>query len=262
MRPKTTLGIVGAIWFALVLSCTLPKKETQIEQPQNTVSNSSVSPKPISEIDRVLVISADFKQNYKVLGVRDVSSGIASRFVVDISLPKDSTKEAIENNLKYAAKQQYEKTKPDAMQIFAYPEGRSIDSSNSFGSLEFAPYGDWGRADEKPSLDKYKAVFKSKEPLSQDADEENNEMKKALAGNYQAQRNIAYRFSTGVDGHSQNVVTGCAWYMVVLKSKHPQIDSTDTSNKTVYCDQQLNSQQLRQAEAEANNFLKKIKTQK
>lgn len=131
--------------------------------------------------------------------------------------------------------------------------------SNSVGSLEFAPYGDWGRAGEKPSLDKYKAVFKSKEPLSQNTAEENDEMKKALAGDYQAQRNIAYRFSTGIDGHTQNVVTGCAWYLVVLKSKHPQIDSSDTNNKRVFCDQPLNSQQIRQAETEANNLMKKIK---
>lgn len=262
MPQKTTLGIVGAIWLALVLSCTLPKKEPRLEQSQNTASNSAVSSKPISELDRVLAISADFKPSYKILGIRDVSTGVASRFVVDISLPKDSTKDVIENNLRYAAKAQYEKTKPDAIQVFGYPEGRSIDSSNSVGSLEFAPFGDWGRAGEKPSLDKYKAVFKYKELLNRDVSEDNEEMKKALVGDYQAQRNVAYSYLTGADGHSQNVVTGCAWYMVILKSKHSQMDSSDTNNKRVYCDQNLDSKQLRQAEVEADTLLKKIKPQK
>ena len=261
MRQKFTLIIIGVLWLGLIINCD--KKETRVEQSQNTGSNSAVVLQTqTSQIDRFFAIPANFKPNYKVLQVRDVSSDRASRFVVNISIPKDATKEIIENNLRCEAKSQYEKIKPDAMQIFAFPEGRSTDSSNSVGSLEFAPYGDWGRADEKPSLDNYKAVFKSRETSSQDVAEENDEMKKALAGDYQAQRNIAYYYSTGVDGHTQDVITGCAWRLVILKSKPSQIDSTDTNNKTVYCDQQLNSQQRRQSEIKSETILRMIKLEK
>ncbi len=109
MRQKSTLVIIAAIWLALIINCD--KKETRVEQSRNNVSNSNVvSPTPASEIDKVLGIPANFKPSYKVLQVRDVSTGIATRFAVDVSLPKDSTKEAVENNLRYAAKEQYEKT--------------------------------------------------------------------------------------------------------------------------------------------------------
>lgn len=254
---------ISALWLALISAgCNAPDNIPRSEQPASTPTISTASPTVASDIDRVLGIPAGFKPAYKVIEVRDASTATASRKVVHISLPIGASKETIESNLRYAAKEQYEREKPDAIEIQGYLEGRTIDASNVLGSLVFAPYGDWAQASEKPSLDKYKAVFKDRNPYMPPIDEEVSDTnssleKQASAGNYQAQRNLAYYLSTGADGHAQNSVMACAWRIVI--THHAKADASDAGNKTFDCDQKLNPQQMRKAEALANALMKKIK---
>jgi hypothetical protein len=264
MKQLTTLAIVGGLWLILILGCNIPENKSRSEQPASSPAASTASSNNVSEIDRVLNLSTGFSPVYKVLEVKDVSTATASRKVINVSLPRGTDKIAIENNLKYAAKELYEKEKADAIEVFGYLEGRTIDSSNVMESLTFAPYGDWGRASEKPSLDKYKAVFQERNPylppLEEEAQSSSSPLEKqALSGDYQAQRNLAYYLSTGAEGHPMNPVMGCAWRIVILKSGRARVDDSDRSNKTFDCDQKLNPQQLREAEAQANILLKKIK---
>src|SRR2546421_868971 len=264
MKQLTTLAMVGGLWLTLVLGCNVNENKSRSEQPASSPTASVASSNTVSDIDRVLGIPAGFKPVYKVLKVEDVSTGIASRKVVHVSLPKGTSNESVESNLRYAAKEQYEKEKSDAIQVHGYLEGRTIDASNALGSLTFAPYGDWARASENPSLDKYKAVFEGRNPYLPPIGKETPEAggsleKQALAGDYQAQRNLAYYLSTGAEGHPTNPVTACAWRIVILKSGHAKADASDTSNKTFDCERKLNPQQLREAEAQANALLKKIK---
>ena len=58
---------------------------------------------------------------------------------------------------------------------------------------------------------------------------------KALRGDYQAQRNLAYRYSTGDAVVAKNPVEGCAWREVVMLSGHPQAIAGDASNRDVEC---------------------------
>jgi hypothetical protein len=264
MRQSSILAIMAVLSIGVITACNAPDNKSRTEPPTSTPAASTPSANASTEIDRVLGITAGFKPTYKVLKVEDVSTATASRKVVHISLPKGTDQAAIEDNLRQAAKEAYEKDKPDAVEVHGYVEGRTIDASNVLGSLTFAPYGDWGRAAEKPSLDKYKAEFKERNPYLPPIDEETPKVdsgleKQALAGDYQAQRNLAYYLSTGAEGHPQNVVAGCAWRIVLLKSGHAQADASDESNKTFDCDRKLNPQQLREAEVQAAALLKKIK---
>jgi hypothetical protein len=258
------LVAVSALCLGLVLSCNSPDNKTRLEQPTLPPAYSSPPTNATAEIDRVLGIPAGFSPIYKVLKIEDVSTATASRKVVHVSVPKGVDRAAVEANLRQAAKDAYQKDKPDAVEVHGYLEGRTIDASNVLGSLTFAPYGDWGRAAEKPSLDKYKTVFKGRNPYLPPIEEETPRAeggleKQALAGDYQAQRNLAYYLSTGAEGHAQNVVAGCAWRIVILKSGHAEADASDSSNKTFDCDRKLSPQRLREAEAQANTLLKKIK---
>jgi hypothetical protein len=264
MKQLTTLAIVSGLWLVLVLGCNVSENKSRSEPPTSSPAASTTSSNTVAEIDRVLGIPAGFSPIYKVLEMKDVSTATASRKVINLSLPKGTDKAAIENNLKYAAKELYEKEKPDAIEVFGYLEGRTIDSSNVMGRLTFAPYGDWARASERPSLDKYKAVFKERNPylppLDEEAQSSNSPLEKqALAGDYQAQRNLAYYLSTGAEGYPTNPVMGCAWRIVILKSGSSKVDDSDRSNKTFDCDQKLNPRQLREAEAQVDILLKKIR---
>jgi hypothetical protein len=58
----------------------------------------------------------------------------------------------------------------------------------------------------------------------------------AMHGNYQAQRNVAFGFSSApYHGQQKNSVLGCAWYLVVLNSGSPSINDGDRSNVETYC---------------------------
>jgi hypothetical protein len=84
--------------------------------------------------------------------------------------------------------------------------------------------------------------------------------KKAMAGNYQAQRNIAYWLTGGNYGAPPlNPILGCAWRLVILNSGSPSVDSTDVSNKQLYCDKRLDADSRIAAEAQAERLLIQIK---
>lgn len=262
MKQSRTLAVIVALSSTLVAACAAPENSTRTGQPTSTPAATTTPANTATDLDRLLGVTARFKPGYKVLKVEDASTATASRKVVQVSLPKGTDQQAVESNLRAVAKEAYEKDKPDALQVFGYVEGDTIDASNSLGSLTFAPYGDWGRASEKPSLDKYRAEFKGRNPNLPPVEEEATGAddaleKQALAGDYQAQRNLAYYLTTGAEGHTQNPVLGCAWRIVILKSG--RADASDEGNKTFDCDRKLGAQQLREAEAQAAALLKKIK---
>jgi hypothetical protein len=262
MKKLTILAGAGALW--LLIGCNATENKTRIEPPTTNTAALSSPANSASELDRALGITDGFRPTYKVLKVEDVSTATASRKVVHVSLTKGMEQGTVESNLRYAAKEEYEKGKPDAIEVHGYLEGRTNDASNAIGTLTFAPYGDWARASEKPPLDKYRAVFEGRNPYLPPVKEESpgadgSLEKQALAGDYQAQRNLAYYLSTGAEGHTQNPVAGCAWRIVILKSGHAKADASDEGNKTFDCERKLNPQQLREAEAQASALLKKIK---
>ncbi len=84
--------------------------------------------------------------------------------------------------------------------------------------------------------------------------------KKAMAGDYQAQRNVSYWLTGGNNGALPlNPILGCAWRLVILKSGSPSVDASDVSNKQFYCDKRLDSDSRKAAEAQAEKLLKQIK---
>jgi hypothetical protein len=262
MKQSRNLAVIVALLSSLTAACAAPEISTRTGQPTSTPAATVTPANTATDLDHLLGVAVGFKPTYKVLRVEDASTATASRKVVQVSLPKGTDQQAVESNLRAAAKEAYEKDKPAALQIFGYVEGRTIDASNSLGSLTFAPYGDWGRASERPSLDKYRAEFKGRNPYLPPVEEkaegaDSGLEKQALVGDYQAQRNLAYYLSTGAEGHTRNPVLGCAWRIVILKSD--RADASDQGNKTFDCDRKLDAQQLREAEAQAASLLKKIK---
>lgn len=81
--------------------------------------------------------------------------------------------------------------------------------------------------------------------------------KKALAGDYQAQRNLAFGYSDQFSDQKKNPVLACAWRMVILTTD--QADETDMSNYNVYCGK-LPSGLFSIAQMKAELLLKHIDT--
>lgn len=57
----------------------------------------------------------------------------------------------------------------------------------------------------------------------------------ARAGDYQAQRNLAYGLFTGTGGFSQDGVRACLWSSVIVLSGNPRADMSDASNLDFRC---------------------------
>ncbi|MDE1992014.1 MAG: hypothetical protein KGI75_05900 [Rhizobiaceae bacterium] len=79
----------------------------------------------------------------------------------------------------------------------------------------------------------------------------------AVAGQYQGQRNVAFCLSTGCDmAISRDEVLGCAWRIVIVDSKHRELDSTDETNLKHFCGPDyLDETGQQAAKKEAERFL-------
>jgi len=86
-----------------------------------------------------------------------------------------------------------------------------------------------------------------------------DEMRRALAGTYQNQRNIAWCYSDGCDGVEPiDDVKACAWRLVIIAAKHPKADASDTENVEIDCRQNLTPDEQRRARVEADQVYRKI----
>lgn len=86
---------------------------------------------------------------------------------------------------------------------------------------------------------------------------------KAMRGDYQGQRNIAFYLSgnsvTGTHGAIiANKITACAWRMVIIGSGSPHVDSSDTANVKRDCGK-LDDVERIAAQAQATALITKIK---
>lgn len=82
---------------------------------------------------------------------------------------------------------------------------------------------------------------------------------KAMRGDYQGQRNVAFMLSGRGEAGAviPNKITGCAWRMIIIASGSPKVDSTDTSNLKLECDR-LSEVELEAAAAQAKTLSKRI----
>ncbi|EAU53547.1 hypothetical protein [Mariprofundus ferrooxydans] len=81
---------------------------------------------------------------------------------------------------------------------------------------------------------------------------------KAMHGDYQAQRNLAYGYSSHpYAGQEKSPLLACAWRKLILRSGSEKVDQTDTNNFQVYCGQ-LTEDQQRIAEAQAQRLFAEI----
>lgn len=73
------------------------------------------------------------------------------------------------------------------------------------------------------------------------ADNEQNMIKKALSGDHQTQRNLAYSYSMGWGKSGDNdfipldAIRACAWRKVILLTNQKKADSTDYANESIDC---------------------------
>lgn len=86
--------------------------------------------------------------NYKVLATEDVSFPGAMRLSLRVVVDEGTTREQLRVIAKRIVADQQEKGAFQALLIFFYHYPELTQDIAALGAWEYAPYGDWGRADE------------------------------------------------------------------------------------------------------------------
>lgn len=86
-----------------------------------------------------------------------------------------------------------------------------------------------------------------------------DEMRRAMTGDYQSQRNVAWCYVDGCDGVEPiDDVRACAWRLVIAAAKHPKSDASDAANVELDCKTALTPDDQRTARAWAGDLFRKI----
>jgi len=95
--------------------------------------------------------TGDYNKSYKIISEKDLPFSKISRLEIKIDLPDNLSKEEVVFNIKHCTVYIFNNKKPDALAIFAYSkEASNFQGFKKFNVArsEFAPYGDWERAEE------------------------------------------------------------------------------------------------------------------
>lgn len=96
-------------------------------------------------------------------------------------------------------------------------------------------------------------------PTREQIDAYRAEEARALAGDYQSQRNIAWCFIDGCYGVEPiDDVRACAWRLIIAAAKNPKSDASDVDNVRIDCDQALTPEDRASAAAKAQTLFRKI----
>ncbi len=114
-----------------------------------------------NKIDEIINIPKDFKPQYSIVETEDLSYQYVKRISVRITVPKGLSKPILENNIKHAIKKAYndQEPKPKVICVFAYELGTNTNDYYTAGKCNFAPFGDWSKADQDVPMDQYDLKF-------------------------------------------------------------------------------------------------------
>ena len=74
-----------------------------------------------------------------------------------------------------------------------------------------------------------------REPVSELDKNQKTDHTLALAGDYNAMRNIAFSYASTGGGGAKSKIAGCAWYLLIPPTHKPKFNVGDTGNIQVYC---------------------------
>ena len=110
-------------------------------------------------------------------------------------------------------------------------------ATNAFSKTETFVNPLTGKTEEYETIDGWKESDKKQNTQGEKTEKQylKEFEAKAIKGDYQAQRNLAWLYSTSTDPFISNKLLGCAWYKLILLSGSPKVGDGDIGNVKVYC---------------------------
>lgn len=127
-----------------------------------TASSVSVASAPQHKpAANALAVPPSFRPSYTLKEDENISLGKSdTRRKVRIIVPAALSDADVGNNMRSAAKKAYRADhSPHAIVVFAYKPGTDIHNQYTAGRLQWAPSGDWMRADEDVPVEAHEAVI-------------------------------------------------------------------------------------------------------
>jgi len=140
--------------IGIIRKSSLQKLTEALENSRGTLDKSVqlvVDKRERTPLQDVSFPVGNFKKCFKIIETEELPYSTLLRLIVRLDLPDNLSKEEVLYNIKYCTVEIFNKRKPDALGVFAY----SSKASNFLGFEEFnvaksdfAPFGDWGQAEQ------------------------------------------------------------------------------------------------------------------
>ncbi len=90
----------------------------------------------------------EFERHYQIASTDWHNFSTVRRLSLKVELPATLTPEEIRSNLKHCCASAFNDYRPDAVAVLGYLAGTDLDGPFTAGRMEFAPFGDWSRAQD------------------------------------------------------------------------------------------------------------------
>lgn len=138
MLPKYLVISLASLF---VFGCT---QQRQSPDKPSVVANKQ---SPEVQITNTVPKFSDEQTSFTQVGeLEDISTAEAKRMTIRIKVPLGRTKEELTATLERAAREVEEKTKANAVSVFAYRPQDKTDGAFTAGMAEYAPNGEWANA--------------------------------------------------------------------------------------------------------------------
>lgn len=138
MRPKYLVVSLASLFM---FGCA------QQRQPSEKAPVISKKQLPQAQVSNTASKFSDEQTSFSQVGdLEDISTAKAKRMTIRIKVPLGRTKEELTATLERAAREVQEKTKANAVSVFAYRPQDKTDGAYSAGMAEYAPNGEWANA--------------------------------------------------------------------------------------------------------------------
>lgn len=122
---------------------------TDVNTAPPATQNAALTTTPTNKPTPKPVAKPEFSPKYVVVKHDpDVNYANIIRKVIRITLPDNLSKQEVEENLKHAAWNEYNKEKPNALMVYAYRQSDNYNGGYTVGQAILAPNGKWENAGE------------------------------------------------------------------------------------------------------------------
>ncbi|HEX9826675.1 MAG TPA: hypothetical protein VGA80_08760 [Flavobacteriaceae bacterium] len=149
---------IGILFAVVCFSCKENSTSKKQEKTETTELTNKIS------INEIISVPKDFIKNYEIKKEEDLGYGGIKRTQLRIVIPSGLEKNTVENNIKYAVIESYNKKESDRISVLVYEKGDNIESAFSVGKGDFAPNGKWEEISSEISLENYKLNIDLNEP--------------------------------------------------------------------------------------------------